>query len=168
VSFNVISVPIVVLAASIIAIASVLGMYSLRRRKRKATLLKEAPATHPIAQEQPGLSEEFSRSNLIAALDAEAYNRSNVRTAYRLAQLMISSKLGIEPRDSETPSEYSLRIVEAAPPLKDSLDGLVELFELAEYSPYPTGADEAKEGREKLLELRDELENVKTTDLYKR
>jgi hypothetical protein len=44
----------------------------------------------------------------------------------------------------------------------------VELFELAEYSPYPIEADDAKEGREKLLELRNELEHVKTVELNKR
>jgi hypothetical protein len=168
VSFNVISVPIVVLAASVIAIASVLGTYVVRRNKRKATLFREALVTKPISQEQAGLSEEFSRSNLIAALDAQADNGSNIRTAYRLAQLMISRKLGIEPRHSETPSEYGLRIHEAAPPVKDSLGSLVELFELAEYSPYTIEANDAKEAREKLLELRDELDNVKTAELYKR
>jgi Domain of unknown function (DUF4129) len=168
VSFNVISVPIVVLAVSVIAIASVLATYAVRRNKRKTTLLERALVTKPIIQEQAGLSEEFSRSNLIAALDAEADKGSNVRTAYRLAQLMISTKLGIDPRNSETPSEYGLRIDEAAPRLKDSLTRLVELFELVEYSPYPIEPDAARKAREKLLELRDELENVKTTELYKR
>jgi hypothetical protein len=168
VSFNVISVPMIVLATSVIAIASVLGTYAVRRNKRKSAQLREAPVIQPITQQQAGLSEEFSRSNLIAALDAQADNGSNIRTAYRLAQLMINARLGIEPRDSETPYEYRLRIEEAASPLKDSLGSLVELFALAEYSPYPIGGDDAKKAREKLLELRDELENVKTAEIYKR
>jgi len=168
VSFNVISVPMIVLAASVIAFASVLGTYAVRRNKRKAALVREAPVIQPITQQQAGLSEEFSRSNLIAALDAQADNGSNIRTAYRLGQLMISRKLGMEPHGSETPSEYGLRVDLAVPPLKDSLGSLVELFELAEYSPYPIEADDAKEAREKLLRLRDELENVKTAELYKR
>jgi len=160
-TFSVISVPIVVFAISIIAIASVLGTYALRRNRRNATLLTEAAAAQPVSQEQAGFHEEFSRSKLIAALEAQASGASEVKTAYGLAQIMISRRLGIEIRASETPAEFLMRIDETAPSLKDSLRGLVELFELAEYSAYPIGADDASEARERLLELHEELENVR-------
>lgn len=167
-SFYVLSVPVLGVAFSIIAIASVLGTYAVRRNRRKASQLREAQVNQPITQEPASLPEEFSRSNLVAEFDAQASNVSKVKTAYGLAQLLIDKGLGIEARDSETPSEFLNRIDKAAPPLTHSLGRLVELFELAEYAPYPMEADDAEEAREKLLELREEMENVKTGEDYKR
>jgi hypothetical protein len=168
VSFNVVSVPLVVLAVSLIAVSSTLGTYAVRRNRQKAALLRDALTTHPITEEHAGLSEEFSRSNLIVAFEAQTSTPSKIKTAYGLAQLMITKSLGIQPRASETPSEFLMRIDEAEPSLKDSLGRLVEVFELAEYSPYPLEADDALEAREALLKLREELENVKTREDYKR
>ena len=95
---------------------------------------------------------------------AQTTSVSKIRTAYSLAQLMIAAKLGLQPRESETPSEYLSRAIETAPVLDNSLRTLVELFELAEYSQFPVEAEHAKDARERLLELREKLESVKTTE----
>ena len=142
-------------------VSSVLGTYAVRKNRRKAALHREALTAQPIKRERDGVSEEFSRNNLIAALEAQTSTRSKIKTAYGLAQLMISKSLGIDLRASETSSEFLLRISEAEPSLKGSLSRIVELFELAEYSPYPLEAHDAMEATEGLLKLREKLENVK-------
>lgn len=113
------------------------------------------------------LSKEFSRNNLTAAIDAETNGASKIKKAYNLVQVMIGTKLDVQPHHSETPSEYLLRIGEVAPSLLHALEPLVRLFELAEYSPYPIETGQVKDARDKLLELREELESVKTAEAHK-
>lgn len=104
---------------------------------------------------------------MTAAIDAETNGASKIKKAYNLVQVMIGSKLDVQPRHSETPSEYLLRIGEVAPSLLDALEPLARLFELAEYSPYPIETGQVKDARDKLLELREELESVKTAEAHK-
>lgn len=168
VNFNVINTPLVVLAASVIAISSVLATYTARRRKRTAVASKEAMILQAIAAQRAGIAEEFSRNNLIAALEIQTSASSKIKTAYGLAQFMISKTLGVDLRPSETPSEFLLRISGAEPSLKGSLDRIVELYELAEYSPYPLQASDAVEVSEVLLKVREQLQNVKNAEDLKR
>jgi hypothetical protein len=47
------------------------------------------------------------------------------------------------------------------PRVNDRLKRLVELYELAEYSPYPIETTQSREATEILLKLREEIETVK-------
>jgi hypothetical protein len=162
----VLSSPVIVLLVALIAIVSYLGTYVVARNRRGA-LQRRALLVQPTTQLQRPLLVESSHRNLLAAIEAETDNVSRAKTVYRLAQLMISKKLSVESRDTETPSEYLARVVKTAPSLNDSLAHIVELFELAEYSPYPIEADQIKEAKDRILELREELENVRTGEDYK-
>lgn len=164
VGFYVINTPLVALTSSIVAIAAALGAYAVVRNKRKVALETAKARTQLVAKERPVLSQEFSPSNLKAALETQTDSASKIKRAYSLAQNIIGLKLGLEPRTGETPSEYVLRVAEASPSLNDPLEALVDLFTFAEYSPYPIEAEHAKQARERLLELRAELENVKASE----
>jgi hypothetical protein len=163
-AFNVINIPIIAVAVSIVAIVSVVGTYAFRRNTRRATLSVRTVTTQAVLHEEAGFQEEFSHSNLTSALDAQTGGASKIKMAYGLAQVMVSKRLGIQTRASETPNEFLLRIGEIAPALKVSLASLVELFELSEYSAYPIEADNVREARESLLRLREELENVRARE----
>jgi hypothetical protein len=153
------SIPLIVFVATVIPTATALSAYLISRRKRAKTLA-------PIAIPEPVkagrlMREEFSPETLTAAINAEREPEAKVGKAFRLAQTLIAEQLGEPPRDSETHWEYFSRVTKAAPSLSDSLRRLVELFELAEYSPYPVEATQTKEAVATLLELREELETVK-------
>jgi hypothetical protein len=161
----VLSTPVITLAAAVIAVESYLGTFIIRQRRRQV-LQRQAMLAMPPAQAVPILSEELSQTNLIRAVEAETDDLSRIRRAFALAQLIIEKRMGVEHRDTETPYEYFTRIVEAAPVLKDSMSYLVELFERAEYSPYPIVGEHVTLAKKKLLELREKLENVKPGEEY--
>jgi Domain of unknown function (DUF4129) len=157
---TVVSVPIVIAIFSVIGVGSVLGSYATNKRRRKGAIRSEAIVTPQAALVRPTWNEQFSRSKLTASYEAEPNAPSKVKKAYSLAQSMIESRFGIEPRDSETPSEYLLRVRDVAQPLDSTLGALVELFEMAEYSPYPIVQEQERLAREKLLELRERMVSV--------
>ena len=152
--------PLIVLAT----IGSVTAVFSgtyLVRRNRRAALITAAPMQESTTLEEPVHIEELSRETLISEIGAEVDNGAKIRRAYALAQSLIQLRLGETPRESETPSEYLSRVTKTAPDIKDALERLVGLFELAEYSPYPIGSAQSREATEVLLKLREEIEPVK-------
>ncbi len=152
--------PLIVLAAGGILTASSLTTYTVMR-KRRLSPLKREQTQHPVPVEKPLPREEYSVDRLASVVQAESSDAEKVRRSYRLAQTLIGNGLDVAVRDSETHWEYFSRVVDKEPSLKDSFKRLSELFELAEYSPYPTGDAQAKEATEILLKLREKIEAVR-------
>ncbi len=125
----------------------------------------------PVTLPQPSLAqpmvierapvEEFSVESLISAIKVEGLHAARIRKSYILAQAIINRRTGEAPRNSETHWEYFFRVTKSMPKITDTLKRLVELFELAEYSPYPIESAQSREATEILLELREEIETVK-------
>ena len=150
--------PLALIVAIGIPTASGLGVYLFRRSRRTATQVATLP---PPILETPLPRDELTPESLISTIEAERDDASKVRRCYRLAQTLIDWKFGEAARESETHWEYFSRAAKIAPNIKDSLRRLVELFELAEYSPYPINDTQSREAKEILLEIRKELEAVK-------
>jgi len=152
--------PLVAFAATGILAASSLAAYTMLRRRRAISLAPEQPQ-QPVLEERPPPREDYSPDRLTSLVQSESDEASKIRRSYRLAQALISDGLGESARESETHWEYFSRVTDKKPSLRDSLERLSELFELAEYSPYPIGRDQAREATEILLRLRDEIKAVK-------
>ena len=104
--------------------------------------------------------ETFSREDFISEIKAESIHAARIRKAYSLAQVIINAKIGEPSRTGETHWEYFSRVTKLVPKINDTLRRLVELYELAEYSPYPIESTQSREATEVLLELREEIETV--------
>lgn len=132
----------------------------LVRRSRKMALQSAGLQLQPVVPIQP-LADEFTPDALMSKIEAEPDYHRKVATAYALAQALIKQKLGEAPKESETAYEYVSRLTKTTPKLRDLLERLAEIYQLAEYSPYPVGRNQSKEAAEILLELREEIETVK-------
>jgi hypothetical protein len=151
--------PLIILAAIAIPAASSLGFY-LIRRSRRAVVLTPTTLPEPVVVERPA-REEFSPEGLISAIKAENIHAARIRKSYSLAQAIINQKIGESSRTGETHWEYYFRVTKTVPKISDALKRLVELYELVEYSPYPTEPAQSRQATEILLELREEIEAVK-------
>jgi hypothetical protein len=151
--------PLVVLAAVSLPAASSLGFY-LFRRSRRAVVLAPPALPEPVTLEKP-VSRELSPEHLISAIKAEITPAARIRRSYFFAQAIINRRIGESSRTSETHWEYFSRATKLVPRVNDKLKRLVELYELAEYSPYPIEIAQSREATEILLKLREEIENVK-------
>ncbi len=151
--------PLIIFAAVSISAASPFGFYLFRRRRRAVVL---APATlpQPVALEKPARI-ELSPESLISAIKAENVHAARIRKSFFFAQAIIDQKIGESSRTGETHWEYFSRVTKLMPRIGDTLKRLVELYELAEYSPFPIDPAQSREATEVLLELRDEVEIVK-------
>lgn len=160
VQVSVYNTPLIVFAS--LAILGVLSLgASVVLRNRPGAVLAPPQLVQPGAVEKPLLKEEYSLERLTSTIEAEPDEAAKVKRSYRLAQTLIGEALGEVPRESETHWEYFSRVTSKAPALTDSLKSLAELFELAEYSQYPVESGQAREAREILLRLRDEIEAVR-------
>jgi hypothetical protein len=151
--------PLIIFAAVSIPAASSLGYYFFRRR-RQAVVLAPVALPEPVALEKPARV-ELSPEDLISAIKAENAPAAGIRKSYFFAQAMINQMMGESSRTGETHWEYFSRITKLVPRINDTLKRLVELYELAEYSPYPIEAAQSREATEILLKLREEIETVK-------
>jgi len=146
--------PTVIIAAVGIPSATSIGVYLVRKRRKATAPLPTVP--EPEAAE-PSLKEEFSREKLISMAEQEGDDASIVKRSFRLAQTLIDREIGESPRQSETHWEYFSRVAQASPQIKESLRRLAELYELAEYSPYPVESAQSEEAKQILLKIREEL-----------
>ena len=152
--------PLLILAAVGVASASTAGVY-LTRRSRRAAILAPPTAPEPVVVKRPPMAEELSSEKIILAIEAERDHSAKIRRIYRLAQDAIGQGLEEVARESETHWEYYSRVIKRAPGLKVTLKRLVELFELAEYSPFPIDVAESREAEQVVLKLREEIEAVR-------
>ena len=147
---------VLVIAVAGVAAASSSGAYAIVRSRRAAKLPPpELFGPPPIMR--PPTREEYSTESLTAAIQAEHDDAAKVRRSYRLAQSLLEQGTGEVPRGSETHWEYFSRIASKSPQLADRLRRLVELYELAEYSQFPIGADHSREAMEIVLRLRERV-----------
>jgi len=147
---------VLLIAVAGVAAASSLGGYAIvRSRLAKKTPSPELPGPPPTVALPP--REEYSTESLTATIQAEHDDDAKVRRCFRLAQSLLEQLVGEPPRESETHWEYFSRIVSKSPGLADPLGQLVELYELAEYSPFPIGTDQSREAMEILLRLREQV-----------
>jgi hypothetical protein len=151
---------IILFAVGAILAVSSLAVY-MRVRSKRAAITPPFTLTTPAFLEKSLLHQQYSSKDLISAIGAERDLASKVLSAYHLAQTLICLGLGEAPRESETHLEYLSRVTKRAPDLKSTLRCLVELFELAEYSPYPIDSGQSEEATEILLKLRQEMTVVK-------
>jgi len=152
--------PLLILAVVGVASASSAGVY-LVRRSRRAVVFAPPAAPEPVVVERPAMPEELSPEKMVLAIEAEPDHSAKIRRIYRLAQDVISQGLEEASRESETHWEYYSRVIKRAPSLKVTLKRLVELFEVAEYSPFPIDIAESREAEQALLKLREEIEAVR-------
>jgi hypothetical protein len=147
---------VLVIAVVGVAAASSLGAYAIVRSRRAAKLAPLRLPEPPPVVTGPAM-EEYSTESLTATIQAEHDDAAKVRRSYRLAQSLLEQSVGETPRESETHWEYLSRIVSKSPGLADPLRRLVELYELAEYSPFPIGTDQSREAMEIVLRLREQV-----------
>jgi hypothetical protein len=153
------NMPLMILALVSIPAASSIGFYFFRR-SRRAVVLAPAALPEPVALEKP-TAVELPPEDLISAIKTENAPAARIRKSYFFAQAIINQKIGESPQTGETHWEYFSRVTKLVPRINDTLKRLVELYELAEYSPYPIEAAQSREATEILLELREEIETVK-------
>ena len=147
---------VLVIALAGVAVSSSLGAYAIVRSRRAAKLPPpELPGPPPIVT--PPTREEYSTKSLTATIQAERDDAAKVRRSYRLARSLLEQDMGEAPRESETHWEYFSRITSKSPGLAEPLRRLVELYELAEYSQFPIGADQSREAMEIILRLREQV-----------
>jgi len=144
--------------ASVGIVVIVAFVYVAIRKRSTARAILEV-SEEPL--EERGAEVKFSESNLLAKVGAQEDNRSKIRMAFNAAREIIKHGVGEEPQEHETASEYLSRISKVVPSLMTSLTCLVELFELAEYSPLEIDRKHAQHAERLLLELRDQVERVK-------
>jgi hypothetical protein len=147
------STPLLILIMAAASTVPLLGGYAVRRR-RVAPVVVTLP--QPIGQ-KPTIEEELHVENEIAAIKAEKDHAVKIRKTFHLVQAIIEEKTGEAPRDSETHWEYFSRVTDTRPHIREALDRLVNLFELAEYSPYLLETRESEEALRVLLSLIEEI-----------
>jgi hypothetical protein len=153
------SPPLIIFAAVSISAASSVGFY-LFRRSRRAVVLAPSALPEPVALEKPARV-VLPPEDLISAIKAENAPATRIRKSYFFAQAIINQKIGESSRTGETHWEYFFRVTKLVPRINNTLKRLVELYELAEYSPFPIESAQSREATEVLLELREEIESVK-------
>jgi len=144
--------PIVVVLIAGASTAPSVAIYLLRRRKHMAVITTPSDLLEPLTLREP-VALRPSVEELVRAIESEGDHAARVSKSYRLARSLIDSKLGDESRPNETHLEYLARVSQTIPNMRDDLKQLVELFEVAEYSPYPVGPDTSKKALEILLKI---------------
>lgn len=141
------------LIAGVAAVVPVAREYRMRSRRKTqgAVSLQEVPVMERLA-------EPLSWELMLSDIHAERDPSGKIRKAFTVAQTLIRRKTGETEIESETPREFLHRTVATIPRAADTLGTIVELFELAEYSPYPIDDGQAKKAIESLTQLKAEIE----------
>jgi hypothetical protein len=91
----------------------------------------------------------------LKAIGAEKNPSRKIIMCFRVARTFVSNKLNERRKESETHMEFYRHVVESRPWAKDDLRDLVDLFELAEYSPYEIVPSEGIQAEKRLKKLHD-------------
>ena len=158
-----------------IAIAAILFSLAFKLKRRKPTLTSRTPEPAPnypfptltgsvSETEKTTFSPKISQLELVSSLNLEKDDAAKVTRAYYLAQDLITERLGLTPEKNETHREYFDRVTKTAGYLKEPLREIVELFELARYTPNSCDAAQSSQAAEALSRLFQEIESrtVKT------
>jgi len=148
----------------IIAIAAALasGVFVVRRGRRGERLTTEligerAGEPTMVGEALPRVTPlqvlPFDWEDSVRMIDAEKNPSKKIIMCYRVARTFVSNQLNERLKESETHMEFYRHVVELRPWAEDDLRVLVDLFELAEYSPYeivPSEATQAEKGLKKI------------------
>jgi len=91
----------------------------------------------------------------LKAIVVEKNASKKIIMCYRIARTFVSNQLNERRKESETHMEFYRHVVESRPWTKDDLRVLVDLFELAEYSPYEIVPSEGIQAEKRLKKIHD-------------
>jgi hypothetical protein len=141
------------------------GVFVVRRRGRRAgrvtTELSEGSGELgiPVGGALPGAAPfrttQLDWEDALKAIGAEKNATKKIIMCYRVARTFVSNQLNERRKESETHLEFYRHVVESRPWTKDDLRRLVDLFELAEYSPYEIVASEGIQAEKRLKRIHD-------------
>lgn len=141
------------------------GVFVVRRRGRRGgrltTELIEGtgelgmPVGEALTGTAPFKTTPFDWEDALKAIGAEKNASKKIIMCYRVARTFVSNKLNERRKESETHMEFYRHVVESKPWTKDDLRDLVDLFELAEYSPYEIVPSEGIQAEKRLKKLHD-------------
>jgi hypothetical protein len=152
----------------IIAISAALasGIFVVRRRGRRGgrlttELIGEVarepgmPIEEALLSTTPFQTIPLDWEDTLKAIDAEKNASKKIIMCYRVARSFVSNQLNERRKESETHMEFYRHVVESRPWTEDDLRGLVDLFELAEYSPYEIVPSEGNQAENRLKKIHD-------------
>jgi hypothetical protein len=152
----------------IIAISAALasGIFVVRRRGRRGgrlttELIGEVarepgmPIEEALLSTTPFQTIPLDWEDTLKAIDAEKNASKKIIMCYRVARSFVSNQLNERRKESETHMEFYRHVVEPRPWTEDDLRGLVDLFELAEYSPYEIVPSEGNQAENRLKKIHD-------------
>ena len=158
-SVYVIDTPLFLFAAATLIGVPLASLAWLRRRKVPVSGLPPVAVPEVVVVERPRpvfrKVERYEES--LSAIQAEKDSGLKVRKAYALAQTLIDTRLDEARGDSETVTEYYLRVTARLPQITEALKRLSGLFELADYSQFHISDDQANSALEALASIQDEI-----------
>jgi hypothetical protein len=150
---------------TILAVTAALasGVLVVRRRGRRVgrvtTELIEGTGEPgiPVGGALPGTAPfettQLDWEDALKAIGAEKNASKKIIMCYRVARTFVSKMLNERRKESETHMEFYRHVAEAKPWAKDDLRDLVDLFELAEYSPYEIVPSEGIQAEKRLKKI---------------
>jgi hypothetical protein len=151
----------------IIAITAVLasGVFVARRMERRGgrltTELIEVTGEPgmPVGEALPHITPfraiRFDWEDAVRVVEAEKDPSKKIIRCYRIARTFVSNELNERLKESETHMEFYRHVVGLRSWTEDDLRVLVNLFELAEYSPYEIAASEGTQAEKRLKKIHD-------------
>jgi hypothetical protein len=131
------------------------GIIAVSRRKQRAhRAQREASERHLAAlkAEYP-LARPPDWDRVLEMVEAEPTPRGRIATSFRLARTLINNSFGRRTKESETHREFYSNATVAKPILQDYLKPLVDLFEVAEYSPFIIQRSQGEQAEQILIAL---------------
>jgi len=150
----------------IIAITAVLasGVFVVRRRGRRERVVTEligerggepAMVGEALPRITPFQAIPFDWEDSVRVIDAEKNPSKKIIMCYRVARTFVSNQLNERIKESETHMEFYRHVVELRPWTENDLGVLVDLFELAAYSPYEIVSSEGIQAEKRLKNIHD-------------
>lgn len=151
----------VIIAVSVALASSIIVVRRRGRRVGRLTTeligeITEEPTVsvgEALPRSLPFRTMSLDWEDTLRAIDAEKNASKRIIMCYRVAQTFVSNQLKERLKESETHMEFYRRVVESRPWTKNDLRVLVDLFELAEYSPYEIAASEGIQAQKRLKKI---------------
>jgi hypothetical protein len=135
---------------------------------RRRVVVRRRPETGTIAFERPEVKEEaVSAAETLSLRDFKLELQLGlkveephvfVKAVYWEIRRMLAEVLGATGERSETPREFSSRVMDKLGAAASSLSALTRLFEIAEYSQHAISRLEAQEGSKHALRIAEEMD----------
>jgi Domain of unknown function (DUF4129) len=153
-TLTVYSTPILVAVAvgAVAVVASTLEYRSRKRKSRVVISLSQETQVKELATEEP------SWQKILSIIHAEPEPTGKIQMAFNAAQTLVRKRIGESETPGETPEEFLQRATTTLPNITKPLSTIVELYELAEYSPFPIDDTQARKALENLTQIKAEIE----------